>query len=106
VLWVRGDHDIATKVSLAASIARAAQLDEMPLLIDLSEVTFMDAPVHATGAAAALATWVDVPPIAPAGEIDHGDERSTVRRPRRPPARVPAVADVHVATVEVDRRGP
>ena len=45
VLWVGGDQDIATKVSLVATIARAAQLDDVPLLIDLSAVTFMDASI-------------------------------------------------------------
>ena len=43
VVWVRGDHDIATKVSLSVTIARAAQLEEGDLLVDLSGVTFMDA---------------------------------------------------------------
>lgn len=43
IVWVRGEHDIATKVSLAVAIARAAQRDDADLLVDLSEVTFMDA---------------------------------------------------------------
>lgn len=43
VVWVRGEHDIATKPSLAVSVAQAAQLDEGPLVVDLSAVTFMDA---------------------------------------------------------------
>ena len=43
VVWVRGDHDIATKTSLAANVARAAHLEAVPLLVDLSAVTFMDA---------------------------------------------------------------
>src|SRR5688500_18448452 len=43
VVWVRGNHDISTKVSLAVTIARAAQLDDGDLLVDLSGVTFMDA---------------------------------------------------------------
>lgn len=43
VVWVRGEHDIATKFSLMVTIARAAQLDDVPLLVDLSAVTFMDA---------------------------------------------------------------
>jgi anti-sigma B factor antagonist len=42
-VWVRGEHDLATKVSLAVTVARAAQLDDVPLLVDLSAVTFMDA---------------------------------------------------------------
>jgi anti-sigma B factor antagonist len=45
VVWVRGEHDIATRVSLVAAIARAAQRDEADLLVDLSEVTFMDASI-------------------------------------------------------------
>lgn len=106
VLWLTGEHDIATAASLAASIVEAVQLDDSDLLIDLSGVAFMDASivgvivggrnrlrsrarslalrapsppalrvlelcglaelvererVRATGPAAALATWVDVP---------------------------------------------
>lgn len=43
VVWVRGDHDIVTKGSLAASVIRAAQLKDVDLLVDLSGVTVMDA---------------------------------------------------------------
>src|SRR5688572_17293611 len=43
VVWVRGEHDIATRVSLAVTIARAARLDDATLVVDLSGVTFMDA---------------------------------------------------------------
>jgi len=43
VVWVRGEHDIATRASLAGTLARAAQLEDAPLLVDLSSVTFMDA---------------------------------------------------------------
>lgn len=43
VLSVRGEHDIATKVSLAVAIARAAKRDAADVLVDLSQVTFMDA---------------------------------------------------------------
>lgn len=145
VVWVRGEHDITTEVFVAVGIARAARCDEVPLLVDLSAVTFMDAstvgaivgsrcrlrsrgqslelrapsppalrvlelcglahlvhrePLHSTGAAAALATWVDVPPTAPAEGIDH-DARITARPTKR---------DVHVedagVTVGVDRGGP
>jgi anti-anti-sigma factor len=42
-VWLRGEHDIATRVSLAVTLARAAQLDDVSLLVDLSAVTFMDA---------------------------------------------------------------
>lgn len=124
VLWVRGEHDMATKVSLATGIARAAQLEDVPLLIDLSEVTFMDAstigaivgsrnglrshgqslevrapsaparrllelcglehliqpePALSVGGAAALASWVDVVPTAPAGRIEREASPETVR---------------------------
>jgi anti-anti-sigma factor len=135
VVWVRGELDIESKASLAATVARAAQLDDLPILVDLSGVTFMDASVvgaivgsrdqlrsrgqslevrapsptarsvlelcglahliqqeavHPTGPAAALATWVDVPPMAPAESIDH-EAGHVMERP---------------ATVEADRGGP
>lgn len=43
VLSLRGDHDIATMVSVAVGITSAAHLEDGPLLVDLSGVTFMDA---------------------------------------------------------------
>ena len=43
VVWVRGEHDIATRTALVVGIARAARRDDRPLLVDLSGVTFMDA---------------------------------------------------------------
>src|SRR5688500_17284849 len=43
VVWLRGDYDIAMKVSLVVSLARAAKRDDADLIVDLSEVTFMDA---------------------------------------------------------------
>jgi anti-sigma B factor antagonist len=43
VVWVRGEQDIATKMSLTVTLARAAERDDVPLLVDLSAVTFMDA---------------------------------------------------------------
>jgi len=43
VVWVRGEQDIVTKVALAITIAAAARLDDAPVLVDLSGVTFMDA---------------------------------------------------------------
>lgn len=43
VVWVRGEQDLATRVSLTLVIARAARLDDVPVLVDLSAVTFMDA---------------------------------------------------------------
>ena len=43
VIRVHGEQDIATKVPLVVAIARAARRDDADLLVDLSEVTFMDA---------------------------------------------------------------
>lgn len=43
IVWLHGEHDIATKVAVVVTIARAAQRDDADLLVDLSEVTFMDA---------------------------------------------------------------
>lgn len=154
VLWVRGEHDIATKVTLAVAIARAAQRDDVPLLIDLSAVTFMDAStvgaivgsrnrlrsrgqslalrapsppalrvlhlcgltdliqrerVQPTDPAAALASWVDVPPLEPAGRTDHEDSR-IMAGAGTPPGRVLAAADGEseeaAAPVSVARGGP
>lgn len=45
VVWVRGDHDIATTNALAVALARAARLDHVPLVVDLRAVTFMDASI-------------------------------------------------------------
>lgn len=43
IVWLRGEHDIATEIFLMVSIARAAQVDDGDVVVDLSEVTFMDA---------------------------------------------------------------
>ena len=43
VVWLGGDHDIATKDVLAATIARAIALDEPAVVIDLSGVHFISA---------------------------------------------------------------
>lgn len=43
VVWVVGDLDVATRAGLVMSVARAADLEDIPLLVDLSGVTFMDA---------------------------------------------------------------
>ncbi len=43
VVWVRGEHDIATRAHLAATMAEAARLDDSDIVVDLSGVTFMDA---------------------------------------------------------------
>jgi hypothetical protein len=64
--------------------------------------------VPSTGLAAALATWVDVVPIAAADEIVHEADRDEAR-PTRGPARVLAVvsqSEEASAAVETDRAGP
>ena len=43
VVWVRGAQDSSTVVALCMTVARAIALDDADLVIDLSEVTFMDA---------------------------------------------------------------
>lgn len=43
VVWVRGDHDIATRMHLSVTLAKAARFDDADILVDLSGVTFMDA---------------------------------------------------------------
>ena len=43
VVWLRGEHDIATRLSIVVGIARAARRDDRPLPVDLSGVTFIDA---------------------------------------------------------------
>ena len=43
VVWVRGAHDASTVVALCMTMARAIAFDDTDLVIDLSEVTFMDA---------------------------------------------------------------
>jgi len=43
VVWVVGEHDIATVTNLSVSIAQAAGLDDSDVVVDLSGVTFMDA---------------------------------------------------------------
>jgi anti-sigma B factor antagonist len=154
VVWVRGEHDIATRVSIAVALARAAQLEDVPLLVDLSSVTFMDAstigalvasgnrlrsrgqslqlrapspralrvvelcglshliqrkPATPSGAPA-LATWVDMTPMALAAEAHTPDGRVAARAAARAPARVLVTADARVeervAAVGADRGGP
>jgi anti-sigma B factor antagonist len=154
LVWVRGEHDIATRASLAVTLARAEQLDGVPLLVDLSSVTFMDAstigvlvasrnrlrsrglslqlrapspralqvlelcglahliqqqPAIPTRAPA-LATWVDIGPIAPAAEADTPDSRVAARAAAPAPAGELVTADATVgepaAAVEADRGGP
>jgi anti-anti-sigma factor len=43
VVWVRGAQDASTVVALCMTVARAIAFDDADLVIDLSEVTFMDA---------------------------------------------------------------
>ena len=43
VVSLRGEHDIATKVPLSLAIARAARLEQVAVLLDMSAVTFLDA---------------------------------------------------------------
>lgn len=153
VVWVRGEHDLATRVSLAVAVARAAQLDDVPVVVDLSGVTFMDASTvgaivgnrnrlrarrqslelrapsppalrvlelcglesliqrhagHSTGAAAALATWVDVVPVAAGGEIVDEADRVEARPETRPALVLAVVSHSEDATAAIgtDRAGP
>jgi anti-anti-sigma factor len=43
VVWVRGAHDASTVAALCVTVARAIAFEDADLVIDLSEVTFMDA---------------------------------------------------------------
>lgn len=43
VVWLRGEHDIATTAELSETLARAIAIDNTDLVLDLSEVRFMDA---------------------------------------------------------------
>ncbi len=43
VVWVRGAQDASTAVALCMTVARAIAFDDSDLVVDLSEVTFMDA---------------------------------------------------------------
>lgn len=43
VVWVRGDHDIATRALLSGTFAQAARHGDVDVVVDLSGVTFMDA---------------------------------------------------------------
>ena len=42
VVWLQGEHDISTTVALADTLARAIALDDADLVVDLSEVQFME----------------------------------------------------------------
>ena len=41
VVWLRGEHDIATVSTLSELLARATAFDDADLVVDLSEVEFM-----------------------------------------------------------------
>lgn len=43
VLWLQGDHDIATSAALSAAIAEAIALDGPAVVIDMSGVLFISA---------------------------------------------------------------
>ena len=43
VVWLRGEHDVSTVAALSQTMARAIALDDGDLVIDLSDVEFMDA---------------------------------------------------------------
>lgn len=43
VVWLRGEHDVSTVAALSQTMARATALDDADLVVDLSEVQFMDA---------------------------------------------------------------
>jgi anti-sigma B factor antagonist len=43
VVWLRGEHDVSTVAALSQTMARAIALDDGDLVIDLSDVQFMDA---------------------------------------------------------------
>ena len=42
VVWLRGEYDVLTKVTLCGTLALAMSLDQTELVVDLSEVRFMD----------------------------------------------------------------
>lgn len=43
VVWIRGAHDVSTVEALGMTVARAIAFDDSDVVIDLSEVTSMDA---------------------------------------------------------------
>jgi len=43
VVWLRGEHDVSTVAALSQTMARAIALDDADLVVDLSDVQFMDA---------------------------------------------------------------
>lgn len=43
VVWVDGERDASNSYDLATALARASELDEVDVVLDLSRVAFMDA---------------------------------------------------------------
>lgn len=43
VIWLRGEHDIATAGTLAATLTHAIRADAADVVLDLRRVTFLDA---------------------------------------------------------------
>jgi len=43
VVWLQGEHDVATMENLCEMLARTIALDDADVVVDLSEVTFMGA---------------------------------------------------------------
>ena len=42
VVWLRGEHDLSTSVADSEALAHAIALDDSNVIVDLSEVLFMD----------------------------------------------------------------
>lgn len=42
IVWLRGEHDVSTSVADSEDLARAIALNDSNLIVDLSEVRFMD----------------------------------------------------------------
>ncbi len=45
VVWLHGDHDLASRASVTGAIDLAADLERVDVLVDLSLVTFLDASI-------------------------------------------------------------
>ena len=90
VVWVGGEHDVATRARLAGAIAQAADVDDADVVVDLSGVTFMDA--------STIGTLVE------AGNRLRADSRSLSIRSPSPRAR--RVLDLCGLAQLVDEYGP
>lgn len=42
VVWLRGEHDMATSAELTQTLARAIAIDDADVVVDLSDVEFLD----------------------------------------------------------------